>query len=67
MIAVRNLSKLFVLKNIVLFKGKLYEKITTFDMFHKYRVIINDDDYDYVTSGKLRTELDRAFKKLEIS
>ncbi len=64
MIAVRDLSKLYVLKNLILLEGKLYEKLSQ-KYPTKYRVILSDDDYDYVADLKLTSKLNIAFRTLE--
>lgn len=62
MILLRDLSRIYTLKNIVLFEGKLYEKLANNFYSHRYRVIISDDDYDYVTCRNLKRRLERVFK-----
>lgn len=64
MIRLKDLSKLYVLKNVVLFESKLYEKLGP-PYPAKYRVIITDDDYDYVTDEALVGRLDKAIKAVE--
>ena len=67
------LSKLFDLNETVYFEGKLYERLY-YDVKsrskdgpkHKYRVVINSDDYDYVVEPALRKRLDRVFNKTDL-
>lgn len=67
------LSKLFDLNEMVYFEGKLYERLY-YDVKsrskdgpkHKYRVVINSDDYDYVAEPALRKRLDRVFNKTDL-
>lgn len=63
MIKIKDLSETFVLKNIIYFESKLYEKLSS-HYKHSYRVILSSDDYDYVCDRNLKRRLDRAFAKI---
>lgn len=55
-------------ENCFLFEGRVYELLYTSDserkvllengIKHKYRFMLNQDDYDYVCDSKLRKRLD---------
>lgn len=53
----QQLNRLYDMNNVFLFEGRLYERL--YSTKCKYRVIFNDDDYDYVTDRNLRRRLDR--------
>jgi hypothetical protein len=56
----------FDLSRVIFFENNLYEKINgslPCTPRHKYRVILNSDDYDYVTDRNLKRRLDRAFAR----
>jgi hypothetical protein len=52
---------IFDSKHIFLFEGKLYEYMGK-DFKCGWRVILHQDDYDYVTDRNLRRRLNRAHK-----
>lgn len=63
----KELNQLFVMKNVFLHEGRLYEKLfkTHYDGI-KYRFLIREDDYDYVVDKKLIKQLDLKCKELRI-
>jgi hypothetical protein len=56
----------FHLKHVIFYQGRLYERLPKSwrprSNSHGFRVILNSDDYDYVTDRNLRRRLERAFK-----
>jgi hypothetical protein len=61
MIRLSDLTRLYDINEVIYFENKLYERLS--DTRYRYRVIITDDDYDYVTDRNLKRRLDRAFAK----
>lgn len=64
------LARLYDLDQIILFEGKLVERLYRTNgrcegPKPKYRVILSEDDYDYVVIPKIRKRLDRIFKQLD--
>lgn len=67
---ISRLSRLFDLDQVVLFEGKLVERLYRTNgrckgPKHKYRFILNEDDYDYVVIPAERKRLDRIFRQLD--
>lgn len=64
---IANLNHVFDFNQLMLFEGRLYERLERVagGPKHKYRVILSDDDYDYVSEPALRKRLDRAFKRTD--
>ena len=72
----KQLKQLCIVKNCFIFESRVYELLYTskadrkknlkMNMKHKYRFMISDDDYDYVTDSKLRKRLDRFITKENI-
>ena len=68
---IRRLKFLFNIDEVIYFEGKLYERLygseqkrlSLKNFPYKYRVILAEDDYDYVVIPALRKRLDRAFKR----
>jgi hypothetical protein len=56
------LSQLFDINNCFIFNSKVYEVLSQFK--YKYRVVINFDDYDYVTDKLLKKQLDKHLRQL---
>lgn len=56
-------QEVFDLDHVVFFEGNLYERIVSREIKYRYRVLLNSDDYDYVTDRNLKRRLDRVFKK----
>ena len=54
----------FAKKYVKTHRGLKFECLWNYDheVVHKYRVIFNYDDYDYVANKKLIKELDKLFK-----
>lgn len=71
-ILLKRLTELFDLDRVILLDGKLYEQLDTDPSMlghsvrpkHQYRMIISDDDYDYVTDPGLIKKLNRKFGQL---
>ena len=53
----KQLQELCIIDNCFLYEGRVYELLK--GRRYKYRVMISEDDYDYVESKKLKRELDR--------
>lgn len=66
---ISQLKRIFDLDQMILFEGKLYERLEKVSggPKHRYRVVLSDDDYDYVSEPALRKRLDQAFKKSDKS
>lgn len=62
---ISSLAKMYHMKNVIFFEGKLYERLSPHMYRYKYRVILSQDDYDYVANPALRKRLDRRFKAEE--
>lgn len=70
----KQLNQLCIVKNCFIFESKVYELLYTskrdrkknlkMNMKHKYRFMISEDDYDYVTDRNLIRRLDRARAQL---
>ena len=43
-----------------IFEARVYERLYNHPKRFKYRCIINENDYDYITDRNLRRRLDRA-------
>lgn len=63
MIKISELEPMCDLNEMIYFEGKLYERLSNNPTRHKYRVILAEDDYDYVEIPALRKRLNRAFKR----
>ena len=62
---VKQLSRLFCIDNVFIYKNRLYESISEYSWSeHKYRVIFCEDDYDYVEDEELIRELDNKVKQM---
>lgn len=65
-IRIKDVDGLCILNDLMLYKGKLYENLSSDpENGHKWRFLITDDDYDYVTSKPLERALNKAWKSLE--
>jgi len=60
----KQLKQLCVVKNCFIFESKVYEVLSKHYRY-KYRFMISDDDYDYVTDRNLKRRLDRFVKILK--
>jgi hypothetical protein len=47
-------------KNVFEFQGEKYERLHNHPDGYKYRVIIDGDDYDYISSPLITKQLDEA-------
>jgi hypothetical protein len=54
---------IYIKENIIELDGKLYEKLFNHPQRLSWRVIFNDNDYDYIEDNKLLKKLDFLFKK----
>jgi hypothetical protein len=52
---------IFNLADIIFFENRLYERFIDEKNKVNYRVILNSDDYDYVTDRNLKRRLNTAF------
>jgi hypothetical protein len=52
-------------ENVFTFENQSYERL--YDCEHKYRLILSEDDYDYVEDVMLIRRLDVVFEKLIVS
>lgn len=70
----KQLTQLCIVKNCFLFESRVYELLYTskadrkknlkMNMRHKYRFMISEDDYDYVTDRNLIRRLNKARAQL---
>ena len=64
----QQLSELYDVNYVFIYKEKLYEKIDEYESYEedepKYRVIFDNDDYDYVEDEELTKELDERVREL---
>lgn len=64
----QQLSELYDVNYVFIYKEKLYEKIDEYESYEenepKYRVILDDDDYDYIEDQELTKELDERVREL---
>lgn len=56
-------ERIYIQKNIIFFERKNYERIYNSPTNHKYRLIISDDDYDYVENKSLINKLNIIMRK----
>ena len=65
----KQLKQLYSVKNCFIFESRVYEVINDKNYKapsrYKYRVVIDYDDYDYVTDKNLKKKLDKHLKELE--
>jgi hypothetical protein len=52
---------LYIKENCFNFLGETYERLYDHPMNERYRIIFNEDDYDYIEDEELISELDTAF------
>ena len=57
-----NKLSIYITENIFSYKSKQYEALFNHPFNETFRVIFNDDDYDYVEDLELLSELEAAFK-----
>jgi hypothetical protein len=57
-------QKIYIKKNILFFEGKNYERLYNSPTSHKYRVILSDEDYDYVENKSLINKLNIIMRKI---
>jgi hypothetical protein len=55
---------IYIKKNIIILEGIKYEKMYNSPSRHKYRVILSEDDYDYVENINLINRLDIVVRKI---
>lgn len=58
------LKQLCIVSNCFIFEARVYERLYNHPKRIKYRYMISEDDYDYVTDRNLRRKLDKAHLKL---
>ena len=54
---------IYTKENIFTFEGKQYEALFNHPYQEKYRVIFDDEDYDYIEDKELIAILDKEFNK----
>jgi len=67
---VGQMKKLFAMSHLFIYSGTVYEKIDEFASWKsgepKYRMVFDDDDYDYVENNpELEAQLDQRVKELK--
>lgn len=64
----QQLSELYDVNYVFIYKEKLYEKIDEYESYEenepKYRVILDNDEYDYIEDIEFTKELDERVREL---
>lgn len=61
----KQLNIIFDIENVFIYDGQLYEKLNYRSSGFTYRIIINENDYEWAQDSKLIKKLDQFTRNLE--